>query len=136
VRGGLLEEAFYPSVPSSANSMVPVAPTETAEARTARIVESAPRAPSNPRINGFGWVSLVPGWFESLEPGPFRSVSVRVVHDGVAITSAGGAKSYESGLYLAELLYGTRVAEGIARGLVIDWDLKGIKFRKVDAKQN
>ena len=44
----------------------------------------------------------------------------------------GGAKSYEAALYLVELLYGTRAAEGIARGLVIDWHLNRVKFREVD----
>ena len=49
--------------------------------------------------------------------------SVLFVHDGKYITSAGGAKSFEAALYLAEHLYGTKVAERLARGLVIDWDL-------------
>lgn len=43
------------------------------------------------------------------------------VHDRKLITSAGGAKSYEPALYLVELLYGKNAAQGIARGLVIDW---------------
>ncbi|MEM6800653.1 MAG: DJ-1/PfpI family protein [Bacteroidota bacterium] len=45
------------------------------------------------------------------------------VHDGKAITGAGGAKSFEPALYLCELLYGKKAADGIARGLVIDWDV-------------
>lgn len=45
------------------------------------------------------------------------------VHDGKYITSAGGAKSFEAALYLCELLYGKKVAEDLAGGLVIDWDL-------------
>lgn len=48
------------------------------------------------------------------------------VHDGKAITSAGGAKSFEPALYLSELLYGRTAAEGIGRGLVIDWNLAEI----------
>ncbi len=44
------------------------------------------------------------------------------VHDGPAITSAGGARSYEAALYLCELLYGREAARGIARGLVIEWE--------------
>jgi transcriptional regulator GlxA family with amidase domain len=48
---------------------------------------------------------------------------VSFVHDGPCITSVGGAKSYEAALYLCELLYGREAAEGIARGLVIDWNL-------------
>lgn len=45
------------------------------------------------------------------------------VHDGKFITSAGGAKSFEAALYLCELLYGKKVAQRLAGGLVIDWDL-------------
>ena len=51
------------------------------------------------------------------------SEDISFVHDGKAITSAGGAKSYDPSLYLVEYLYGKKVAEGIGRGLVIDWDL-------------
>ncbi len=54
------------------------------------------------------------------------------MHDGTAITSVGGAKSYEAALYLVELQYGTKVAEGIAGGLVIDRDLTRVKFRQVE----
>lgn len=60
----------------------------------------------------------------------FAAVDVRedvsFVHDGPAITSAGGAKSYDAALYLCELLYGAERARGIAGGLVIDWDLGAI----------
>jgi len=49
--------------------------------------------------------------------------SVLFVHDGKYITSAGGAKSFEASLYLCEILYGKEIAESIAKGLVIDWDL-------------
>ncbi len=49
--------------------------------------------------------------------------SVLFVHDGKFITSAGGAKSFEASLYLCELLYGKKVADELAQGLVIDWDL-------------
>lgn len=48
---------------------------------------------------------------------------ISFVHDGKAITSAGGAKSYDPALYLVEYLYGQQVAEGVGKGLVIDWDL-------------
>jgi transcriptional regulator GlxA family with amidase domain len=48
---------------------------------------------------------------------------VLFVHDGKFITSAGGAKSFEAALYLAEHLYGKDVTEQIAQGLVIDWDV-------------
>ncbi len=52
---------------------------------------------------------------------------ISFVHDGQAITSAGGAKSYDPALYLVEYLYGKRVADGVAAGLVIDWDVHQIK---------
>ena len=48
---------------------------------------------------------------------------VLFVHDGKYITSAGGAKSFEAALYLAEYLYGKDIAESLAGGLVIDWKL-------------
>ncbi len=48
------------------------------------------------------------------------------VHDGKYITSAGGAKSFEAALYLAELLYGKEIAKSLARGLVIDWNVENV----------
>ncbi|MBT8259646.1 MAG: DJ-1/PfpI family protein [Bacteroidia bacterium] len=48
---------------------------------------------------------------------------VLFVHDGKYITSAGGAKSFEAALYLCEYLYGKEIAQSLAKGLVIDWDL-------------
>lgn len=48
---------------------------------------------------------------------------VLFVHDDKYITSAGGAKSFEASLYLCEFLYGKKVAERLAKGLVIDWNL-------------
>ena len=48
---------------------------------------------------------------------------VLFVHDGKYITSAGGAKSFEASLYLCEFLYGKEVADRLAGGLVIDWNL-------------
>lgn len=52
--------------------------------------------------------------------------SVLFVHDGKYITSAGGAKSFEAALYLCEYLYGKEIAQSLAKGLVIDWDLNKI----------
>ncbi|MEM1259620.1 MAG: DJ-1/PfpI family protein, partial [Bacteroidota bacterium] len=52
--------------------------------------------------------------------------SVLFVHDGKYITSAGGAKSFEAALYLAELLYGDKIARSLAGGLVIDWDVNTV----------
>lgn len=51
---------------------------------------------------------------------------VLFVHDGKYITSAGGAKSFEAALYLCEYLYGKEIAESLAGGLVIDWDLDSV----------
>jgi len=51
---------------------------------------------------------------------------VLFVHDGKYITSAGGAKSFEAALYLAEHLYGKDLARSLAGGLVIDWELKQV----------
>lgn len=52
--------------------------------------------------------------------------SVLFVHDGKFITSAGGAKSFEAALYLCEILYGKTVADQLAEGLVIEWELEDI----------
>lgn len=48
------------------------------------------------------------------------------VHDGKYITSAGGAKSFEAALYLCEYLYGKEIAQSLAGGLVIDWDVNEV----------
>jgi len=56
---------------------------------------------------------------------------VLFVHDGKYITSAGGAKSFEAALYLAELLYGKEIASSLSGGLVIDWDLDKIPYTKI-----
>lgn len=50
------------------------------------------------------------------------------VHHGKAITSSGGAKSYDPSLYLVEMLYGNDWATETAEGMVIDWDPKKVKF--------
>ncbi|MEO9510527.1 MAG: DJ-1/PfpI family protein [Flavobacteriaceae bacterium] len=52
--------------------------------------------------------------------------SVLFVHDDKFITSAGGAKSFEASLYLCEYLYGREIAESLAGGLVIDWNLDNV----------
>jgi len=51
---------------------------------------------------------------------------VLFVHDGKYITSAGGAKSFEAALYLAEHLYGAEIARSLSGGLVIDWNLDSV----------
>jgi transcriptional regulator GlxA family with amidase domain len=55
-----------------------------------------------------------------------------LVRDGKFITSVGGAPSFDAALYLTELLYGAEKARGIARGLVIDWDLSGVALLEYD----
>lgn len=57
---------------------------------------------------------------------------VLFVHDGKFITSAGGAKSFEAALYLCEHLYGKKIAQSLADGLVIDWDLDLVPHVVVD----
>ncbi len=47
------------------------------------------------------------------------------VHDGKALTSQGGAKSYDVAMYLVDHLYGAEVAAGVGRGMVIDWPPPG-----------
>lgn len=60
----------------------------------------------------------------------FPNIDIRkevlFVHDGKYITSAGGAKSFEAALYLTERLYGKTIAQSLAKGLVIDWDLSAV----------
>lgn len=51
------------------------------------------------------------------------------VQDGKFITSVGGARSYEPALYLAHVWFGEDYAKSLARGLVIDWDLKIIPHK-------
>ncbi len=64
-------------------------------------------------------------WFPAvkLRKGPL------FVHDGKAVTSAGGARSYEPALYLVDRLYGAETARKIGVGLVIDWKLSGLDHR-------
>jgi transcriptional regulator GlxA family with amidase domain len=53
---------------------------------------------------------------------------ISFVDAGKPLTSAGGAKSYELAMYLLENLYGTEVAQGIASGLLIDWDRTRVSY--------
>jgi transcriptional regulator GlxA family with amidase domain len=57
--------------------------------------------------------------------------NVLFVHDGKYITSAGGAKSFEAALYLCEILYGKKITESLAKGLVIDWNLEQVSHLTV-----
>jgi len=60
---------------------------------------------------------------------------VLFVHDGKYITSAGGAKSFEAALYLCEFLYGKKIAQQLAGGLVIDWDVDDVPHLVIDNKK-
>jgi transcriptional regulator GlxA family with amidase domain len=51
------------------------------------------------------------------------------VHDGKAVTSVGGARSYDPAMYVVERLYGEAARAGIGEGLVLDWTLPGTKHR-------
>lgn len=57
---------------------------------------------------------------------------VMFVHDEKYITSAGGARSFDGALYLCEHLYGKEIAQSLAGGLVIDWQLEEVKHVVVD----
>jgi transcriptional regulator GlxA family with amidase domain len=59
--------------------------------------------------------------FAETFPGLEVKRGVSFVHDGPALTSQGGARSYDVAVYLVDHLYGEEVARGVARGLVIDW---------------
>ncbi len=59
-------------------------------------------------------------------PNLYIRKEVLFVHDGKYITSAGGATSFEAALYLCEFLYGKEIAQSLASGLVIDWDLEEV----------
>jgi transcriptional regulator GlxA family with amidase domain len=51
------------------------------------------------------------------------------VHDGKAVTSVGGARSYDPAMYVVERLYGADARAKIGEGLVLDWSLPGVKHR-------
>ncbi len=51
---------------------------------------------------------------------------VSFVHDGKALTSQGGARSFDPAIYLVDHLYGEKVAQGVGRGLIIDWPPTGM----------
>jgi len=48
-------------------------------------------------------------------------VNASFVHDGRVLTSQGGARSYDVAMYLIDLIFGERVAQGVGDGLLIDW---------------
>lgn len=58
--------------------------------------------------------------------------NVSFVHHENLLTSVGGAKSYDVSLYLVHHLYGDKVAKGVGRGLVINWDVNDYAFIRVE----
>jgi transcriptional regulator GlxA family with amidase domain len=56
---------------------------------------------------------------------------VMFVHDEKYITSAGGARSFDGALYLCEHLYGKEIAQSLAVGLVIEWQLEQVKHEVI-----
>lgn len=52
---------------------------------------------------------------------------VSFVDAGKVLTSVGGSKSFDVAFWLVERVYGAKVAEGIGRGLVVDWDVSRIQ---------
>ena len=59
--------------------------------------------------------------FAETYPGLDLRRGVSFVHDGKALTSEGGARSYDVAMYLVDHLYGEDVAAGVGGGLIIDW---------------
>ena len=51
------------------------------------------------------------------------------VDAGHALTSVGGARSFDVALWLVEQLYGVEAARGIGQGLVLDWDAASVPHR-------
>jgi transcriptional regulator GlxA family with amidase domain len=64
--------------------------------------------------------------FKTMFPSLKVYENVTFVHDRQVITSAGGVRSFDAALYLIQILYGKVVADKIAKGLVIDWDLNRV----------
>lgn len=59
--------------------------------------------------------------FAEMFPNLDLRVNVSFVHSGKALTSAGGAKSYDVAMYLVDYLYGEETAKGVGNGLIIPW---------------
>lgn len=59
--------------------------------------------------------------FAQLFPAVDLRVNVSFVHDGPALTSQGGARSFDVAMYLVDHLYGQDVAQGVGRGLLLPW---------------
>ncbi len=51
------------------------------------------------------------------------------VRDGKFVTSAGGVESFHAALAIVETLYGRAVADGVAKGIVLDWGIERDRIR-------
>jgi transcriptional regulator GlxA family with amidase domain len=67
--------------------------------------------------------------FAKMFPAVKLQRGVIFVHDGKAVTSVGGARSYDPAMYLVERLYGDEARAKIGEGLVLDWSLPAVKHR-------
>lgn len=60
--------------------------------------------------------------FREMFSGPNVVGGVSFVHHNRAVTSVGGALSYEPAMYLVHVIYGEKVAKGVGKGMAIDWE--------------
>jgi len=67
--------------------------------------------------------------FAKMFPGVKLQRGVIFVHDGKAVTSVGGARSYDPAMYLVERLYGEDARARIGEGLVLEWSRSAVKHR-------
>jgi transcriptional regulator GlxA family with amidase domain len=67
--------------------------------------------------------------FAKMFPAVKLQRGVIFVHDGKAVTSVGGARSYDPAMYLVERLYGDDARAKIGEGLVLDWSRATVKHR-------
>ena len=65
--------------------------------------------------------------FAKMFPAVKLQRGVIFVHDGKAVTSVGGARSYDPAMYLVERLYGDDARAKIGEGLVLDWSRPAVK---------
>jgi transcriptional regulator GlxA family with amidase domain len=67
--------------------------------------------------------------FAKMFPAVKLQRGVIFVHDGKAVTSVGGARSYDPAMYVVERLYGDDARAKIGEGLVLDWSRPAVKHR-------
>ena len=69
--------------------------------------------------------------FEKMFPKVKVIRDVSFVDAGHALTSVGGAKSFDVAMWFVERFYGAEVVAGVGRGLIIPWDVSEIPHRIV-----